>query len=208
RRLRRHADRPPAPREGLARPRLPHDADVLLEEPPPLRALDARHGELLGAIAEPGDQARAAPAREIEHGELLGQAHRVVQRHQHGGDADADVLRAPRDRGGEHERRREIAVVDAVVLGEHDEVEALPVGPGALLEARRVELGVGGGAEGRRAEIVAEADHGHGALVLALWCASQRSDGRTPWTWRHASRGWRIARRSSASSTATGAAST
>ena len=56
-----------------------------------------------------------------------------MERDEDGRDVDPDALRPPRDRGGERERRGEVAVIDAVVLGEDDEVEAEPIGPCALL---------------------------------------------------------------------------
>src|SRR5207249_1422290 len=91
--------------------------------PSTLGAIDAGHDELLAPVAEPGDQADAAPAGQVQDGELLGQAYRVMERDEDGRDIDPDALRPPRDRGGERERRGEVAVIYTVVLGEDDEVE-------------------------------------------------------------------------------------
>ena len=82
RRLRRDAHGAAAPLERLAGPRLAHHVDVFLEQLAALLAVDARHLELLLAVAETGDEADAAAADESTHGELLGEAHRIVQRHE------------------------------------------------------------------------------------------------------------------------------
>ena len=77
--LGRHPDRPPAPLEGLARPRPPEHVDVLLEEPAARFPVDTGHGELLVPVPEPRDEPDARAAGEVQHRELLGQPHRVVE---------------------------------------------------------------------------------------------------------------------------------
>ena len=66
-----------------------------------------------------------------------------------------------RDRRRERHRRRHEAVVDAVVLGERDDVEAALVGPGALLETGGVQLRVRHVGEGRDPQVVAQTEHRH-----------------------------------------------
>jgi hypothetical protein len=78
---------------------------------------------------------------------LLGKTQRVVQRHEDRGDVDLDALGAPRDRRRQRHRRRHEAVVDAVMLGEDDDIEPQLIRPFALVEARLVHLGVRGGRE-------------------------------------------------------------
>ena len=147
---------------GSPRPRLAHHLDVLLEQLAALPPLDAGHLELLLAVAEPGDEADAAAADQRDRRELLGESHRVVQRHQDRGDVDLDAFRAPGNRRRERHRRRHEPVVDAVVLGEHDDVEPEPVGPLALVETGLVHRGVRGRRERRHAQIEANSDHAHG----------------------------------------------
>ena len=62
------------------------------------------------------------------------QPHRMAQRHLDDGKADADVLRAHRQRGGKRDRVRIDALAGEVVLGEPDAVEAELLGERRLLE--------------------------------------------------------------------------
>jgi len=94
---------------------------------------------------------------------LLGEADRVVERHEDGGDVDPDPRRAAEHRGGDGERRRQVAVGRAVVLREDDAVEPHAVGPLGHVEGRGVLAGVGRLREVRHPEVEAQPEHGHRA---------------------------------------------
>ena len=97
---------------------------------------------------------------EIEHRDLLGHPHRVVQREQQRRDVDHRRARAPDDGARHGEGRGQVAVVDAVVLGEHDRGEVAVVGPGRHLEAGRVLLGGRGRRDVGNAQVEAHGEDG------------------------------------------------
>ena len=107
---------------------------------PARRVLEARHRELFGLVpgAEHGEQAPGC--RVVEHRDLLGDPDRVVQRQDRRADHEPRVRRPREDRRADRQRGRHPAVVDAVVLGEHERVEAVRVGPRELFERGRVDL--------------------------------------------------------------------
>jgi hypothetical protein len=63
----------------------------------------------------------------------------VVERRDENGGADSDPLRTGGDRRGHRQRLREIAVVEQVMLGHPDGVDAEPVGLFAHLQRESVE---------------------------------------------------------------------
>jgi hypothetical protein len=67
---------------------------------------------------------QATCAREIERREILGRAHRVVQRQDQRGETDPELLGSAGHRRGGDDRRREIAVRRAVMLAETYRIEA------------------------------------------------------------------------------------
>ena len=102
------------------------------------------HRVFLGPVPDAGDDREASRAGEVEHRDVLGDAQRVVQWREQRRDRHRDALRATEDQAGQHQGRRAVAVVDAVVLLEREHGEPVLVGvPGHLddgLVARR-ELG-------------------------------------------------------------------
>ena len=86
------------------------------------------------------------------------------------------------DRRRQRHRRRHVAVVDAVVLGQHDDVEAAARRPIALIEARRVHLGVRRLRKRRHAQIEADPHHCHAGEGIAV--ARARSTRRTTTRYR------------------------
>ena len=165
RRSGRDPDGAALPLERLAGPGPAHHVDVLLEQLAPPLPVDAGHLELLLAVAEAGDDRDAPAAGEVEHGDLLGQPHGVVQRDQQGRDVHHRLARAPEDRARHRQGRGQVAVVDAVVLGEHDRREAVLVGPRRHLEAGRVLLGGRGRRDVGHAQVEAHRQHGGSALA-------------------------------------------
>ena len=137
---------------GSPRPRVEQHADVLLEDPAPRRVLHPRHLELFDAVARADHDPEAAGRSVVEHRDLLGDAHRVVQREDRGAHHDPRVGGAAEHDAGDRERRRLPAVVDAVVLGEHEQVEAVAVGPLVLVERGRVDVACRRGTERREHE--------------------------------------------------------
>ena len=92
------------------------------------------------AVAHADAEVEAPAGEQRERGGVLGESDRVVQRQQHQVRADPHPGRALGDRGGDHERRGRVAVVDEVVLGEPHRVEAELLGGDDLVERAAVEL--------------------------------------------------------------------
>ena len=114
--------------------------------------------ELVRRVPE-SDAELDAPARQlVEHGEVLGQAQRMRERD------DRDVRRDPHvlgDRGGgagNRRERRQVAVLDEVVLAEPDLVEAELVEPADLLDRLGVDVLQRVVAAGRAPEVVGDAE--------------------------------------------------
>ena len=95
--------------------------------------------ELVRRVAHADADLDAAVADIVEHREVLGQPHRMVERQQ------ADVARHPHafgtrgDRARHRHPRRQVAVVEEVVLGEPDEIESEPVEHHDLVHDRGVQ---------------------------------------------------------------------
>jgi len=107
-------------------------------EPP--HALTHRHTEALELLlappeAEPEDQPSAGD--QVHRGGVLGNPDRIVQGDQQQPGPDLDPARPRRDRRTHRQKRRQIPVVDEVVLGDPDRIE-----PELLRVHRQVE-GVG-----------------------------------------------------------------
>ena len=129
-------------------------------------------------VAEAGHDRQPPAADEVEHGDVLGQADRVVQRQQEGGDPERDAAGAGSHGPRQDERRRQVPVGGAVVLGEHEHVEAAGVGPLAHLDGRGVEpLGLlrleAGGPH-------VEADDRESHRTRSSSCATRRATTSTP----------------------------
>jgi hypothetical protein len=157
----RDPHRPALVLEGLARPRRAQDPHLFLEVGRSRGPVPTEELVLVPAVARAGHDREPTARREVEHGDVLGQPQRVVQGHLQGGHAHPDALRPPGHRAAEHERRRAVAVLQAVVLGQHDEVEPLLVGPGGEVEGGPVEVRRARRAPRRRAEVEADHDERH-----------------------------------------------
>jgi hypothetical protein len=132
----------------------------------PVREALAERAELHCYVAAGQDRNQAPAADHVDHREVLGDADRVVQRRDQRGDHDAHAPRARGDRRREHQRRGQVAVGRAVVLGDAHAVEAHAVRPGALLERRGEEL-LGSRATPRgAAQVVADREGRHAWVVL------------------------------------------
>ena len=134
---------------------------MLLEDSAPRRVLQPRHVELLDAVTGAEDHPHSSGKRVVEHRDLLGHADRVVQRQDRGADHQPRPGSAREHGGGHRERRGHPAVVDAMVLREHERVEAVFVGPRKLLECGRVDLLRRLGRERRGAEVVPHREERH-----------------------------------------------
>ncbi len=155
RRPRRDPD-PAAPvLERLARPGRPQHGDALLDQGGPLVHAPVEHRHLLGAVAGAEHEVDAAAAGEVEHRQVLGQADRVVQRHDQRRHEDAQRAGPAGDRRRHHQRAGAVAVVGPVVLGQRRHQEAVLLGPGALVERRPVQR-LGRRAERRCPQVVAQ----------------------------------------------------
>src|SRR5262249_24382224 len=106
-------------------------------------ARDAEPAELLDAIADADAELEAAAGKDVDRRGVLRDPHWMVERQQQDGRADADLLRAHRDRGGLDERRGRMRVLAEVMLGQPDVVVADRLGPGDLIEHLGVEALVG-----------------------------------------------------------------
>jgi hypothetical protein len=113
------------------------------------------HRHLLGPVPGPDHEVDPSAAHQVEDGEVLGEADRVVQRQDERGDQQAQLAGPPGDGGGHHERRGAVPVVGAVVLRQRHHGEAVVLGPGALLERRPVQ-GLGRRSERRCPQVVAQ----------------------------------------------------
>ena len=90
-----------------------------------------------------------SPADQVQHAHLFGEPDGVPQRNRHGGQQYRQSARPRRDRRGQHQRRRQVAVVGAVVLGQHSERRTSRLRPRAHVDGRAVEVGGRPGPIGR-----------------------------------------------------------
>ncbi len=135
--------------EGLTGPRLQQGVDAVVHELAPVGPGLAVGGVLLGPVADAADDAELAAGDEVEHRDVLGDAQRVVQGHEQGGDRDRDVLGAPEDGAGHDQRRGAPAVEGAVVLLERHHAAAQVVERSVPCRAWRRSAGASRWARGR-----------------------------------------------------------
>ena len=129
-------------REALQRPRADQDGEGLLEALAALDLGDAIALELDRAVAAPHADVEASPAQDIDHRELFGEPDRIVEGEDRGGQADPHAP-GPHGGGGRQDRRRDgEAVLDEVVLGQPEAVEAELLGPRHLLDLAPEDFGV------------------------------------------------------------------
>ena len=129
-------EREEAPRvaEALFGPRAAHDLDGLVEALAALLLGHAVSGELGRAVAPPHAHVEPAVRDDVDEGHLLGEAQRLVEREDRGGEADPNPLGPRRDRARERGRIDRETVVDEMMLGEPHRIEAELFRPHHLLE--------------------------------------------------------------------------
>src|SRR5258708_2457755 len=110
--------------EGLAAPRALEDLDRLQRAAVAglLRYLQSI--EFLVAIAHPDAEAQAATREHVDHGRVLGQPQRMIERGEQHVGAEGEALGPRGDRGQHRHYRREVAVVDEVMLRHPDRMES------------------------------------------------------------------------------------
>jgi hypothetical protein len=179
----RHPDGDAAVLERLAGERGHVHGELLVEQAGAVADRQPHHLELAGHVAQPHHDVDAAVGELVDDERVLGRPHRVEQRQDQGGHDDAALLGHGGDGVGHHERRREVAVVGAVVLGDQHVVDPEPVRPGDLLEGGPVQL------RRRRADVgcpqvvadrPASSHRGappSGATAGAAACACNQADG-------------------------------
>ena len=136
----------------LAGPGFEQGFEALVHEASAIVPGLARGVVLHRSIAQARHETEAPAADEIEDGDVLGQADRVVEGHEERADVDPDALGPGDDHGGQGERGGEPAVFGAVVLLEIDGLEAALLGVDRHLDRGFVALGLVGG-------ILGEAGH-------------------------------------------------
>jgi hypothetical protein len=129
--------------ERLTGEGLPQDAQVGLHALAALRPVHAGVDVLLRPVAQAADVGDPAPGDQVGDDHVLGQSHRVVQGHQQGRDDDRDALRARGGGRGQRDRGRQVAVVDIVVFGQDQRVDAAGIRQRGLVEEGRVQLVAG-----------------------------------------------------------------
>ncbi len=144
--------------EALTRPGQAEDVDALLGARDPLGHGEPEGPELVGGVAEPDPQLDATARELIEHGEVLGQADRVGERDDRDVRGDPHPRRHRRRGAGHGDERREVAVLDEVVLAEPDEVEPEPVEHADLLDRLGVDVLQREVATGWAAEVVGDTE--------------------------------------------------
>ena len=120
--------------ERLAAPGELEDLDDLAVAGLARLGVDAETAELAGLVAAADAEVEPSTREDVDHGGVLGQTQRVVERQDHDGGADADAARGLGGRGRHQQRAAEQAVAREVVLGEPGRVEAEGVGQLDLLE--------------------------------------------------------------------------
>src|SRR5712691_663731 len=127
----RVVERPPASVEvALAVPEGAHQPDRLVGASAATLELDTHELEFVFMPAHPDPEREPSAEEFLESRDLLGEVHRVVQRHEHDRGAEADPLRPTRDPAERHERVIDATIgddrlgADDDVLGRPDRVEA------------------------------------------------------------------------------------
>ena len=183
--------------------------ELLLGDLPPPVEVDAEHLVLGRSVADGCDVGDTAAADVVEDHHLLGQPHRVVEGQDDDRHHDREGGRAGGHRAGQHQRRREVAVLGGVVLAQDRADAAVGLAPGGHLQRGRVQLGRRC-AGGRRSHV--EPHHEHGRPPLTSRAFSRRACqthavGCRPWPSRRSPTMSSRGRPTSRSSSAAGAPS-
>src|SRR5206468_7511432 len=144
--------------EALQGPRADQDPEGLLEALTALDLGDAIALELDRAVAASHPDVQTSAAQDIDHRELFGEPDRIVEGEDRGGQADPNAP-GPHGGGGRQDRRRDReTVLDEVVLGEPEAVEAELFRPRHLLDLAPEDVGMAEG-RGRLEEVVGSEAH-------------------------------------------------
>jgi hypothetical protein len=122
-------------------------------------------------VADAEDVAHPALAHVVEHDHLLGETHRVVHRQQRRRHQDLHVPCHGRHRRSQNERRREVAVLRAVMLRQADVHGAFLVGPLGHLDRRPIFPRDLGGGHTRSSQVEAHPEHRIDTITAAgsMW---------------------------------------
>ncbi len=153
--------------EPLAAPGQLEDLDGLVGTRATLALGHAEHGEFVRLVAGREPDVEAAAGQLVDHGQVLGQPQRVVQRGQQDRGAEAGRGGSHRQRAQRGAQRRQVALLAEVVLGQPDRGEAELFGAGGLVQGLPVQLRPGPAPPGRVAEVVPDAEPGHAATSIS-----------------------------------------
>jgi hypothetical protein len=126
-----------APREieRLPAPALLHERDALLDALPAVAPVRLKRLIVLERAAAPDTYVEASAADDVQHRELLGQVHRMMERQQADAHAQSERRGVGRHVRCQDRRRRAEAIVVEVVLGNPDGVIAPRLGGQHLAQA-------------------------------------------------------------------------
>jgi hypothetical protein len=128
--------------EALLGPGAHHDLHGLVEALAAFHLRDAIAAELRRPVSPPHPDVEPALRDDVHQRHLLGQPDRIVEGQDGGGQADPDLGSPRGHRAGEGGGVHREAVVDEVMLGEPDLVEAELLRPHHLVELARDDVGV------------------------------------------------------------------
>ena len=129
--------------------------------------VDAEHRVFLGSVPKPDHIGHAAAADDIEHHHVLGQLDRIVEVEQERADHDGHGGRAGRDRRGQHDGGRQVAVGRRVVFGDQRRDATVRLSPRGHVDRGAIEVG-GRGAAGGGTHVEAQHEHA-GHVDTARW---------------------------------------
>jgi len=121
-------------RHALLRPQALHDRQLLLEPRAALLQIDAVQRELVRLVADRNAERDTAVRHHVQHRDVLGEPHRMIEGRDGDVGAEHHLRRARRESGQHRERRGPVMVGHGVVLFHPHGVEAQLLGPGDLLE--------------------------------------------------------------------------
>src|SRR5208282_2927560 len=110
--------------EALAGPRALQNFDRLQGAAEARLLRNLQRVEFLVAVAHPDAEAEAAAREHVDHRGVLGEAQRMIERGEQDVSAELQAGGARGDRGQHRHDGREITVVDEVMLGEPNGMEA------------------------------------------------------------------------------------
>ena len=140
--------------EALAGEQALDDLDALVHARTAGLGIDAPGLQFLHLVTDAEAEFEPPAGDHVQGGRIFRHAHRIVQRQQQHAGADVDALGTGRDGAADGQHRRRVAVVEEVVLGEPDVVEAGRFRAHDLIEAVVVERGEIALPLGRVAEVV------------------------------------------------------